>query len=130
MKINVEFNTLGDMVNFADFVMNQSNIKVDKKKLEDYERMLANANGNLERAYERLRKRDEESLSPMLEKSIEEIEWTVRTLNCFKSDNIQTINQLVKLSGHQLLKIPNFGRKSLKEVRDELANLNLKLNGD
>jgi len=130
MKINVEFNTLGDMVNFADFVMNQSSIKVDKKKLEDYERMLANANGNLERAYERLRKRDKEILNPMTDKPIDDIVWTVRTLNCLKSENINTFDQLVKLSGHQLLKIPNFGLKSLKEVRDELASLNLKLNGD
>jgi DNA-directed RNA polymerase alpha subunit len=127
MKINVEFTTLGDMVNFADFVMNQSNIKVDKKKLEDYERMLANAQTRLERAYERLK---EQRPSPHLEKGIDDIEWTVRTLNCLNSDNIKTVDQLVKLTANQLLKIPNFGRKSLKEVRDELAQLNLKLEGE
>ena len=127
MKINVEFTTLGDMVNFADFVMNQSSIKVDKKKLEDYERMLANAQTQLERAYERLK---EQRPSPYLEKSIDDIEWTVRTLNCLNSDNIKTVDQLVKLTDNQLLRIPNFGRKSLKEVRDELAQLNLKLEGE
>jgi len=127
MKINVEFNTLGDMVNFADFVMNQSSIKVDKKKLEDYERMLANAQAQLDRAYKRLK---EEKPNPILEKSIGEIEWTARTFNCLISENIKTVDQLVKLTANQLLKIPNFGRKSLKEVRDELAEFNLKLSGE
>jgi DNA-directed RNA polymerase alpha subunit len=129
MKINVEFSTLGDMVNFADFVMNQSSASINKKKVEDYERMLQTAQSQLERAYERLRDQDS-TAHPVLEKPIDDIVWTVRTLNCFKADNIETFGQLIKLTANDLLKMPNFGRKSLKEVREELAVLNLKLNGD
>jgi DNA-directed RNA polymerase alpha subunit len=135
MKINVEFNTLGDMVNFADFVMNQSSIRVDKKKLEDYERMLANAQTQLERAYERLNQKsgaeslDIEFNDPSNLDGPYSIWFTNRTFNCLKSENIKTISDLVKFSHNELLKIPNLGRKSLKEVVDELAAHNLHLKG-
>ena len=129
MKINVEFSTLGDMVNFADFVMNQSSASINKKKVEEYERMLQTAQSQLERAYERLRDK-EGTPHPILEKPIDDIVWTNRTFNCFKADRIETFGQLVKLTANDLLRMPNFGRKSLKEVRDELATLNLKLSGD
>jgi DNA-directed RNA polymerase alpha subunit len=134
MKINVEFNTLGDMVNFADFVMNQSSIRVDKKKLEDYERMLANAQRQLERAYERLNEKSD-SEAPDIEfndpsnTSKIDIWFTNRTFNCLKSENISTIRDLVGKTHNDLLKIPNLGRKSLKEIVDELAKHNLNLKG-
>lgn len=134
MKINVEFNTLGDMVNFADFVMNQSSIRVDKKKLEDYERMLANAQRQLERAYERLNEKSGGE-APDIEFNDSsntgkiDIWFTNRTFNCLKSENISTIRDLVSKTHNDLLKIPNLGRKSLKEIVDELAKHNLHLKG-
>lgn len=128
MKINVEFSGLGDMVTFADFIMNQSYLKADRQKLQEYERMLQNAQTQLERAYERLREKGEGN--PMLDKPISDIVWTVRTYNCLTAENIKTVGQLVKMTPNQLLKIPNFGRKSLKEVEVELANFDLKLAED
>jgi DNA-directed RNA polymerase subunit alpha len=62
-----------------------------------------------------------------LDKSIEELELSVRAKNCLDSENITTIRQLVALSEPELLKVRNFGKTSLKEVKSKLANLGLSL---
>lgn len=129
MKINVEFNTLGDMVNFADFVVSQADTKANKTTLAEYEKMLKVAQSQLERAYERLREKgivDNQDLTTKLL----DLDLTVRTSNCFVAENIKTLGDLVKCTYHDLLKMPNFGRKSLKEVRDMLKERGLKLKGD
>jgi DNA-directed RNA polymerase subunit alpha len=129
MKINVEFNTLGDMVNFADFVVNQADIKANKTTMAEYEKMLKVAQSQLERAYERLREKgivDNQDLTTKLL----DLDLTVRTTNCFVAEGIKTLGDLVKCTYHDLLKMPNFGRKSLKEVRDMLKERGLKLKGD
>ncbi|MDH7600856.1 MAG: DNA-directed RNA polymerase subunit alpha [Armatimonadota bacterium] len=58
---------------------------------------------------------------------IEELDFSVRTYNCLKKANILTIQDLVQLSEADLLNIRNFGRKSLMEVKEKLASLNLSL---
>ena len=70
-----------------------------------------------------------------LRKTKEEIErdhidrlWlTVRAQNCLKADGITTITQLQKCTENRLLKIPNLGRKSLKEIIEEMARHGYKL---
>ena len=129
MKINVEFASLGDMVNFADFIGAQADIKASKATLEEYEKMLKVAQSQLERAYERLREQgiiDNQDLTTQ----IAQLEFTVRTHNCLIADNIVTLKDLVGKTYGQLLSIPNFGRKSLKEVRETLRARGLKLKGD
>jgi len=135
VKINVEFSSLGDMVNFSDFIMNQSYLKADNKKLQEYERMLQTAQSQLERAYERLREKSGSEVpdiefndSSTIGKPFH-IWFTNRTFNCLTSEGIKTIRDLVGKSHNDLLKIPNFGRKSLKEVVEELAKHNLHLKG-
>lgn len=56
---------------------------------------------------------------------LDEIEFSVRTRNCFKDNNIIYIYDLVKMNSNEMLRWPNFGRKSLKEVDDVLLNLGL-----
>jgi len=58
---------------------------------------------------------------------IEELDFSVRTYNCLKKANVLTIGELVQLTEADLLSIRNFGRKSLTEVRDKLAQLGLVL---
>lgn len=58
---------------------------------------------------------------------IEELDFSVRTYNCLKKANILTIGDLVQLSEADLLRIRNFGRKSLMEVKEKLESLNLSL---
>jgi len=60
----------------------------------------------------------------------EELELSVRSMNCFKENNINYLGDLVKCSEGELLRTPNFGRKSLNEVREILKNLGLEFNMD
>jgi len=58
---------------------------------------------------------------------IEELDFSVRTYNCLKKANVLTMGELVQLSEADLMNIRNFGKKSLNEVKDKLASLNLAL---
>ncbi|HEV2176589.1 MAG TPA: DNA-directed RNA polymerase subunit alpha [Terriglobia bacterium] len=62
-----------------------------------------------------------------LDRSVEELELSVRSYNCLKNANIQTIRQLVEKSEQEMLKTKNFGRKSLNEIKEILAAMNLSL---
>lgn len=70
---------------------------------------------------------DEEFLriKALLERSVEELELSVRSSNCLKAANIKTIGDLVTKSEGEMLKYRNFGRKSLKEIADILTGMNL-----
>ncbi len=70
---------------------------------------------------------DEEQvrLIELLSRSVEELELSVRSANCLKSGNIQTIYDLVTKSESEMLKFRNFGRKSLNEIAEILEGMNL-----
>lgn len=77
-------------------------------------------------------KEDENALpfSPYLLKKVDELELSVRSANCLKNDNIVYIGDLVQKSESEMLKTPNFGRKSLNEIKDVLGNMGLKFGMD
>ena len=58
---------------------------------------------------------------------VDELELTVRTSNCLKVAEIHTIGQLQQWTKNELLKLPNLGSKSLKEIVDQLGAIGLKL---
>lgn len=58
---------------------------------------------------------------------IEELDFSVRTYNCLKKDNILTMGELVQKTEQDLMNIRNFGKKSLTEVKEKLAQLGLSL---
>ncbi len=62
-----------------------------------------------------------------LNRSVEELELSVRSYNCLKNANIQTIGELVQKSEAEMLKTKNFGRKSLNEIKEILAQMGLGL---
>jgi DNA-directed RNA polymerase subunit alpha len=62
-----------------------------------------------------------------LSRSVEELELSVRSYNCLKNANIRTIGELVQKSEQEMLKTKNFGRKSLNEIKEILANMKLGL---
>tara|TARA_R100000458_G_C8032436_1_gene87351 strand:- start:48 stop:470 length:423 start_codon:yes stop_codon:yes gene_type:complete len=62
-----------------------------------------------------------------LDGKIDELELSIRVMNGLKSNNINTIEDLVKLTEGEILRTPNFGRKSLNEVKEVLSCMNLKL---
>ena len=68
-----------------------------------------------------------EGVNGMLTKSVEELELSVRANNCLRNANITTIGELVQRTEAELMKTKNFGKKSLQEIKDELARIGLSL---
>jgi len=62
-----------------------------------------------------------------LDKSVEELELSVRSYNCLKNANIRTIRELVQKTEGEMLKTKNFGRKSLNEIKEILTGMGLSL---
>jgi DNA-directed RNA polymerase subunit alpha len=69
--------------------------------------------------------REAERLYDNLKRSVEELELSVRSYNCLKNADIKTIGQLVQKTEAEMLKTKNFGRKSLNEIKEILAEMGL-----
>jgi DNA-directed RNA polymerase subunit alpha len=70
---------------------------------------------------------EEEPLNENLFRSVEELELSVRSANCLQNANITLIGELVQRTEQDMLKTKNFGRKSLKEIKEILASMGLSL---
>ena len=70
---------------------------------------------------------EREKLNENLYRSVEELELSVRSANCLKNAGIKLIGELVSRSEAEMLKTQNFGRKSLNEIKDILADMGLTL---
>ncbi len=71
--------------------------------------------------------RDEFPFNKNLLRRVDELELSVRSANCLKNDNIIYIGDLVQKSEAEMLRTPNFGRKSLNEIKEVLAQMGLTL---
>jgi DNA-directed RNA polymerase subunit alpha len=67
------------------------------------------------------------SFNSNLLKKVEELELSVRSANCLKNDNIIYIGDLVQKTESEMLRTPNFGRKSLNEIKEVLTHMELNL---
>ena len=67
------------------------------------------------------------AFNPALLKKVDELELSVRSANCLKNDNIVYIGDLVQKTEGEMLRTPNFGRKSLNEIKEVLGNMGLHL---
>jgi DNA-directed RNA polymerase subunit alpha len=65
--------------------------------------------------------------NPALLKKVDELELSVRSANCLKNDNIVYIGDLIQKTEGEMLRTPNFGRKSLNEIKEVLAQMGLHL---
>ena len=70
---------------------------------------------------------EEHKLNENLFRSVDELELSVRSANCLQNANIKTIGDLVQKTEAEMLKTKNFGRKSLKEIKEILAEMGLSL---
>jgi len=83
--------------------------------------------------FEEPRKEEAASVSPQLPfppallKKVDELELSVRSANCLKNDNIVYIGDLIQKTEAEMLRTPNFGRKSLNEIKEVLAGMGLHL---
>jgi DNA-directed RNA polymerase subunit alpha len=65
--------------------------------------------------------------NPLLLKKVDELELSVRSANCLKNDNIVYIGDLIQKTEAEMLRTPNFGRKSLNEIKEVLNSMGLHL---
>ena len=70
------------------------------------------------------------AFNPALLKKVDELELSVRSANCLKNDNIVYIGDLIQKTESEMLRTPNFGRKSLNEIKEVLATMGLHLGMD
>ena len=76
----------------------------------------------------RAREDDEEpEINRQLLRKVDELELSVRSANCLKNDNIVYIGDLVQKTEAEMLRTPNFGRKSLNEIKEVLSGMGLRL---
>src|SRR6187431_1108858 len=73
---------------------------------------------------------DANQLNRYLLKKVDELELSVRSANCLKNDNIIYIGDLVQKTEAEMLRTPNFGRKSLNEIKEVLSSMGLRLGMD
>ncbi len=73
---------------------------------------------------------DTNQLNRYLLKKVDELELSVRSANCLKNDNIIYIGDLVGKTEAEMLRTPNFGRKSLNEIKEVLSSMGLRLGMD
>jgi DNA-directed RNA polymerase subunit alpha len=70
---------------------------------------------------------EEPAFNKNLLRKVEELELSVRSANCLKNDNIIYVGDLVQKTEAEMLRTPNFGRKSLNEIKEVLAQMGLHL---
>ena len=73
---------------------------------------------------------DTQQINRYLLKKVDELELSVRSANCLKNDNIIYIGDLVGKTEAEMLRTPNFGRKSLNEIKEVLSSMGLRLGMD
>ena len=73
---------------------------------------------------------DDLEFNPLLLKKVDELELSVRSANCLKNDNIVYIGDLIQKTEAEMLRTPNFGRKSLNEIKEVLTVMGLHLGMD
>ncbi|MFQ5984201.1 MAG: DNA-directed RNA polymerase subunit alpha [Alphaproteobacteria bacterium] len=75
----------------------------------------------------RAERQPEPAFNPNLLRKVDELELSVRSANCLKNENIVYIGDLVQKTEGEMLRTPNFGRKSLNEIKDVLTQMGLQL---
>jgi DNA-directed RNA polymerase subunit alpha len=134
-KVNytVEAARLGQMTDYDKLMIDvwtngavapQDAIGQAAKLLKDHMSIFVNFEEVLE-AQEEPAERVAGQMSEVLNRSVEELELSVRSYNCLKNANIQTIGDLVQKTEGEMLRTKNFGRKSLTEIREILSGLGL-----
>ena len=102
-------------------------VSLAAKLLRDHLNIFINLEDSVEQISEAPVEIQEVTSNDNLEKSVEELELSVRSYNCLKNANIETIRELVQKTEGEMLKTKNFGRKSLNEIKDLLTSMGLSL---
>jgi DNA-directed RNA polymerase subunit alpha len=136
-KVNfaVEAARLGQMTDYDKLTLEvwtngavspQDAIGYAAKLLKDHMSIFINFEEVAEQT-EEVSERGMDKMNEVLNRSVEELELSVRSYNCLKNANIQSIGELVQKTEAEMLRTKNFGRKSLNEIKEILANMGLSL---
>ena len=135
VNFSVEAARLGQMTDYDKLTLEvwtngavspQDAIGYAAKLLKDHMSIFINFEEVPEQA-EEISERGMDKMNEVLNRSVEELELSVRSYNCLKNANIQTIGELVQKTEAEMLRTKNFGRKSLNEIKEILANMGLSL---
>jgi DNA-directed RNA polymerase subunit alpha len=135
VNFSVEAARLGQMTDYDKLTLEvwtngavspQDAIGYAAKLLKDHMAIFINFEEVAEQT-EEISERGLDKQNEILNRSVEELELSVRSYNCLKNANIQTIAELVQKTEAEMLRTKNFGRKSLNEIKEILANMGLSL---
>ena len=133
VNFSVEAARLGQMTDYDKLTLEvwtngaispQDSVGQAAKLLKDHMAIFINFE-ELPEAAEEPAERAMNQMNEVLNRSVEELELSVRSYNCLKNANIQTIGDLVQRTEAEMLRTKNFGRKSLNEIKEILSNLGL-----
>jgi len=133
VKYTVEAARLGQMTDYDKLILEvwtngavspQDSIGLAAKLLKDHMSIFINFEEAPE-VVEEIVERAAGQMNEILSRSVEELELSVRSYNCLKNANIQTIGDLVQKTEAEMLRTKNFGRKSLNEIKEILSSLSL-----
>lgn len=134
-NFSVEAARLGQMTDYDKLTLEvwtngavspQDSIGFAAKLLKDHMSIFINFEEVAETS-EDTSERGMDKMGDQLNRSVEELELSVRSYNCLKNANIQTIGELVQKSESEMLRTKNFGRKSLNEIKEILGTMGLAL---
>src|SRR5438094_6594340 len=135
VNFSVEAARLGQMTDYDKLTIEvwtngavspQDSIGYAAKLLKDHMAIFINFE-ELPESTEEPSERRMDKMGEQLNRSVEELELSVRSYNCLKNANIQTIGELVQKTEAEMLRTKNFGRKSLNEIKEILATIGLSL---
>src|SRR3954468_9968167 len=135
-NFSVEAARLGQMTDYDKLTLEvwtngavspQDSIGYAAKLLKDHMTIFINFEEEIETGTSASDDRKPEIHNENLNRSVEELELSVRSYNCLKNANIQTIGELVQKTEAEMLKTKNFGRKSLNEIKEILSSMGLSL---
>src|SRR5687767_7911361 len=108
-------------------VIPRDSVSLSSKLIRDHLNIFINLEDAGELAQETIGDSPRVASNENLDKSVEELELSVRSYNCLKNANIRTIRELVQKTEGEMLKTKNFGRKSLNEIKEILTGMGLSL---
>jgi DNA-directed RNA polymerase subunit alpha len=139
VKYNVEATRLGQRIDYDKLtlevwtdasILPQDAVAVAAKILRDHFNLFIHFEEPIEEEVEEEVNEEILRIRRLLDKSVDELELSVRSSNCLRAAEIKTIGDLVKKGEPEMLKYRNFGRKSLKEIQDILGEMGLSFGMD
>jgi len=139
VNYNVEATRLGQRIDYDKLtvevwtdrsILPQDAVALAAKVLRDHFNLFIHFEEPIEEEVEEEVDEDYMRTRRMLDKSVDELELSVRSSNCLRAAEIKSIGDLVQKSEAEMLKYRNFGRKSLKEIQDILGEMGLSFGMD